>query len=304
MWDESVGDWGPGLLEALREIEDPGKPQGMCDPLPVCAMLSGAGSLYAIAQRGREHPRFARSSGFSRERTPCAATLHHVFRRSDVGAFESVLGRRAQECPGEGEAAIAMDGRAPRGMHGGELPGVRPVAAYAGESGLVPGQRGVRGGRKESELGMAPDLPGRLELSGRAVTGDALYCRRELSPGVLEQGGDYFWALKDNRPGMKEAVSLLFGQPPWGGSFTHVCLYPCLPGGPAGRAAGKAAAVGVNSPERVPGLARTGTGLLRGTRPEAQGQGDGGAGLCHNQPGAGAGGRCPAAGNVAWAPGD
>ena len=63
MWEESVGDWGPGLLDALSEVEDPRKPKGVRHPLPavlalsVCAMLSGARSLYAIAQWGREHPR-------------------------------------------------------------------------------------------------------------------------------------------------------------------------------------------------------------------------------------------------------
>ena len=89
----------------------------------------------------------AQSLGFRRERTPCVATLHHVFRfrRLDVDAFESVLGRWAQDCLGEGEAAIAMDGKALRGIHGGELPGVRLVAAYAGESGLVLGQTGGQG---------------------------------------------------------------------------------------------------------------------------------------------------------------
>ena len=207
MWDESVGDWGPGLLEVLREIEDPRKPKGMRHPLPavlalsVCAMLSGARSLYAIAQWGREHPQFAQSLGFSRERTPCVPTLHHVFRRLDVDAFESVLGRWAQECLGESEATIAIDGKALRGIHGGELPGVRLVAAYAGESGLVLGQTGVRGDGKESELGMASDLLSQLELKGKVVTGDARYCQRGLSQRVLEQGGDYFWALKDNQPG-------------------------------------------------------------------------------------------------------
>ena len=104
MWNESVEEWGPGLLEALREIEDPRKPKGVRHPLPVvlalsvCAMLSGARSLYAIAPVGPGAPRFAQSLGFSRERTPCVATLHHVFRRLDVDAFEPVLGRWAQEC--------------------------------------------------------------------------------------------------------------------------------------------------------------------------------------------------------------
>ena len=108
VWEESVGDWGPGLLDALNGIEDPRKPKGVRHPLPavlamsVCAMLGGARSLYAIAQWGREHPQFAQSLGFSREQTPCVATLHHVFRRLDADAFESALGRWAQECHGRG----------------------------------------------------------------------------------------------------------------------------------------------------------------------------------------------------------
>ncbi len=151
MSEVSVGDWGPGLLDALSEIEDPRKPKGVRHPLPavlalsVCAMVSGAKSLYAIAQWGREHPQFARTLGFSRERTPCVATLHHVFRRMDVDAFETALGLWTQECLGEGEATIAIDDKALRGIHGGELPGVRLVAAYAGESGLVLGQKGGSG---------------------------------------------------------------------------------------------------------------------------------------------------------------
>ena len=152
MREESIGDWGSGLLEALSEIEDPRKPKGVRHPLPailalaVCAMLGGARSLYAIAQWGREHPELAQSLGFSREQTPCVATLHHLFRRLDVDAFEAVLGRWAQECLGEGEATIAIDRKALRGIHGRELPRVRLVAANAGESGLVLGQKGGPGG--------------------------------------------------------------------------------------------------------------------------------------------------------------
>ena len=82
-------------------------------------------------------------------------------------------------------------------------------------------KRGVRGECKESELGMASGLLVQLELRGKVVTGDALYAQRELSQRVLERGGDYFWALKDNQPSMREAVSLLFEQPPWGESFAE-----------------------------------------------------------------------------------
>lgn len=82
-------------------------------------------------------------------------------------------------------------------------------------------KREVRGDSEESELGMASVLLGRLELAGKVVTGDALYRQQGLSLRVLEQGGDYFWVLKDNQPGVKEEVSLLFAEPPWGESFAE-----------------------------------------------------------------------------------
>ena len=72
-----------------------------------------------------------------------------------------MLGRWAQECLGEGEAAIAIDGRALRGIHGRE-------------------------DRKESEMGLASGLLANLDLTGRVVTGDALYAQRELRLSVLE----------------------------------------------------------------------------------------------------------------------
>ena len=68
---------------------------------------------------------------------------------------------------------------------------------------------------------MASGLLAQLELKGRVITGDALYAQRELSRSIPEQGGDYFWVVKDNQPGVKEAVSLLFEQPPWGESFSE-----------------------------------------------------------------------------------
>ena len=90
MGEDSVGEWGSGLLDALSRIEDPRKPRGIRHPLPavlalgVRAMLGGAKSLYDIGRWVREQPQLAQSLGFSGERTPCVATVHHVFRRLDV----------------------------------------------------------------------------------------------------------------------------------------------------------------------------------------------------------------------------
>ncbi len=144
-------DVGPSLLRALAEVSDPRSRHGRRHPLPAIlalatvAMLCGARSLYAIAQWGREQPEaVVRQLGFTRQPTPGVATLHRVFKRLEVEQFETVLAQWAQAAlggRGKGEV-IAIDGKALRGIHGEQLPGVRLVAAYDVQTGLVLAQKG------------------------------------------------------------------------------------------------------------------------------------------------------------------
>ena len=146
------GTIGRSLLEAFAGVPDPRKRRGRRHPLPAvlalasAAMLSGARSLYAIAQWGRlQRPEVVRALGFSREQTPCVATLHRAFKGLDAAAFEAALAGWAGATLGDHERRIAIDGKALRGIHGEELPGVRLVAAYADEAGLVLAQSGGQG---------------------------------------------------------------------------------------------------------------------------------------------------------------
>jgi hypothetical protein len=140
---------GRSLLGAFAEVPDPRQPRGRRHPLPAllalstAAMLAGARSLYAIAQWGRlQPPAVVQALGFTREQTPCVATLHLAFKALDAHAFEAALARWAQGQLGDGWEAVALDGKALRGIHGEELPGVRLVAAYCDRAGLVLAQAG------------------------------------------------------------------------------------------------------------------------------------------------------------------
>ena len=182
------------LEEALDLVPDPRSSQGrrhalgaiLC--LATCAMLCGARSLYAIAQWGRDQGApMAHALGFSRDQTPCVATLHRVFRRLDREAFEGILGSWLQGnglLPAE---PLAIDGKQLRGSHGEELPGVHLVAVYAHHSGIVVAQQAVAA--KSNELSALPPLLKRLPLAGRVITGDALYTQREGSQQIVAQGG-------------------------------------------------------------------------------------------------------------------
>src|SRR5690554_6125854 len=86
------------LLETFASIPDPRSKQGRRHPLAAiftlatAAMLSGARSLYAIFQWGRlQSSEVVQSLGFTHEKTPSVATLHRVFSRLDIKAFEDAL---------------------------------------------------------------------------------------------------------------------------------------------------------------------------------------------------------------------
>jgi hypothetical protein len=154
-------EFGRSLVEAWQQVPDPRKARGKRPPLgailtqAVAAMLSGARSVDAIAQWGRaqapQAPEVVRTLGYTREKTPAGSTLHEVFKALDVEAFERVLSQWAQQHLGPGEA-IAIDGKALRGIHGEELPGVRLVAAYAQRAGRVLAQAaGPSGGSGTDE---------------------------------------------------------------------------------------------------------------------------------------------------------
>ena len=87
--EAEIENLGPALVEAFRQVPDPRKPRGKRHPLPAiltlatCATLCNCRSLYAMAQWGREHLKLALTLGFTREETPCVATLHLVFSRLD-----------------------------------------------------------------------------------------------------------------------------------------------------------------------------------------------------------------------------
>jgi hypothetical protein len=64
-----------------------------------------------------------------------------VFRRLDVVAFEAALTRWAQ-ARAPNERTLAIDGKGLYSIHGEELRGVRLVAAYCDDAGLVLAQMG------------------------------------------------------------------------------------------------------------------------------------------------------------------
>jgi hypothetical protein len=222
----------PGsLAEALAALPEARRPYGWSpgrSPLPlagmlqvaVAAMLCGARSLYAVAQWARERVEEDAEAlvplGLPAGRSPSGATLHRVFKRLDIAAFERALGAWLERTGVERVSALALDGKTLRGIHGDEVPGVHLVAAYAHESGAVLAQVAAPG--KGHELAAATALLDAVPLAGRVVTADALLTQRARCEQIVGQGGDYVLPVDANQPSLlaeiEEAFSPMAGRRP------------------------------------------------------------------------------------------
>ncbi len=49
-----------------------------------------------------------------------------------------------------------------------------------------------------------------IPLKGKIVTGDAMFCQRDLSRKIRAKQGDYVWTVKDNQPELLTAIEGAF----------------------------------------------------------------------------------------------
>jgi hypothetical protein len=162
----------------------------------------------------------AQALGFTHN-TPCAATLHTVFRHVDCDTLEAKLGAWAEQvvvstpaAPAAGEAAIALDGKTLRGSRKQGAPGVHLLSALSHRLGLTLAQQAVDD--KTNEITQVETVLRQLVLEGRVLTMDALLTQRHVAQAIVDQGGDYVMIVKDNQPQLRAEIELIFTLPPAG----------------------------------------------------------------------------------------
>jgi predicted transposase YbfD/YdcC len=136
------------------------------------------------------------------------ATLHRVFKRLDVAAFERAVGEWLAQTGVEPTDALAVDGKTLRGIHGDQVPGVHLVAAHTHRAGVILGQ--LRSAGKGHELAAAKELLGRVPLAGRVVTGDALLTQRAISRRIVDGEGDYLLPVDEHQPKLRAGIERAF----------------------------------------------------------------------------------------------
>jgi predicted transposase YbfD/YdcC len=102
---------------------------------------------------------------------------------------------------------VAIDGKTCRRSHdaGQGLGPLHVVSAWAAEEGIAPGQ--VATEAKSNEIAAIPQLLEHIELTDTPTAIDATGRQKEIARQIVDGGGDFVIAAKDNQPDLREAIS-------------------------------------------------------------------------------------------------
>jgi predicted transposase YbfD/YdcC len=179
--------------------------------IAICGVMCGADGWTDIEAFGAAKEEWLRTFLELPNGIPSHDTFGRVFARLEPREFERCfmkwVGAISELLRGQ---VVALDGKCLRRSHD-EAHGqaaLTVVSAWATENQLVLGQQAVDS--KSNEITALPALLKLLDVNGCIVSVDAIGCQREVAAQVVEQGGDYLLALKENQAHLHEDVQSLF----------------------------------------------------------------------------------------------
>ena len=108
----------------------------------------------------------------------------------------------------EALSGVSLDGKTLCGTLRAFAPAIHLLAAVDHQTGCVLSQGRVSGQTNEHKAAL--DLLQTLVLKGRVIVGDAMFCQREVCRQILDSGGDYLLAVKDNQPTLLRDITQEF----------------------------------------------------------------------------------------------
>lgn len=103
-------------------------------------------------------------------------------------------------------AAVSVDGKTLCGTLRPYAKAVHLLAAVDHHTGYVLSQ--CRVDEKTNEHKAALELLKTIVLKGKVIVGDAMFCQRDLCEQIVDSGGDYFFTVKENQPGLLRDITL------------------------------------------------------------------------------------------------
>ena len=205
------------LLEQLQMLPDPRR-QGKnlkhrLDEIVLmafCAVLAGANDCVEVASWAGRHLEFLRTFLDLPHGVPSHDTFSRVLALLSPATLQGVLLPWLQERRGLPGELIHLDGKTLRGTRrrSASLRALHVVSAWASATGLTLGQVAVDA--KSNEITAIPQLLELLDLRDKVVTIDAMGCQKDIAAAIVEQGGDYVLAVKENQPTLHAEIRSAF----------------------------------------------------------------------------------------------
>ena len=216
-------DFAParGLLAHLRQVPDPRGRHGRRHSLEamlasiVCAILCGARGYQEIADWiHAQEPATWHAIGFTR-RPPKVGGFRYLLVQLCPEAFEAAVRRWIEELLGAQQSAdqadlrvIAIDGKSLCGTFSEHTRAVHLLAALDQQTGFVLSQKKMSS--KTNEHKVAWPLLRELVLKGCLITGDAMFCQRDLCRKIVGRKGHYLFQVKDNQRNLLNDIQAEF----------------------------------------------------------------------------------------------
>jgi hypothetical protein len=206
------------LLGLLAQIPDPRGRHGRRHPLAamlaaiVCGILTGARGYKAISQWARaQHATIGPWLGFQR-RPPCANSFRNLLLALDPTVLEEALRQWMQAVLDqplpEDLQGVSLDGKTLCNTLAAHQRNVHLLGLLDQATGGVLGQQAVDPTTNEAKAAL--EFLKAIVLEGRLITGDAMFCQRDLCRQIVDDQGDYLLVVKDNQPELKAAIEAEF----------------------------------------------------------------------------------------------
>lgn len=177
-----------------------------------CGILTGARGYRAIAQWARaQHATIGPWLGFQR-RPPCANCFRNLLLALDPEVLEVVLRQWMQAVLGqplpETLPGVSLDGKTLCNTLTAHERNVHWLSLFDQSVGGVLGQHAVDPTTNEAKAAL--DFLKAVVLEGRLITGDAIFCQRDLCRQIVADKSDYLLVVKGNQPELKAAIEAEF----------------------------------------------------------------------------------------------
>ena len=208
-----------GLAACFEDLEDPRTGNaGLHDLVEImvialCTVLCGGQYASDMELFAREKEAFLRQFLKLEKGLPSHDTFSRVFRLLDPEQFSACFQRFTSKFSQACQGVVAIDGKVLRRSFdkaSGKSP-LHMVSAWGCEQRLVLAQ--IATDAKSNEITAVPQLLKLLSLEGTIVTVDALNCQRTIAQQIIDQGGDYAFALKGNQGTLHDDVGTFLNDP-------------------------------------------------------------------------------------------